>query len=197
MGVGILIVLGYSLYSYIRLSEVAVGIAFGPLLFLGTYYVMTGQISVEPLILSLPSMLFTINLIYTDTFLDKELDKNENKKTLVNIFSSENRALLFQKILITSGYITVFLLPIFDIADWEVLFVYLTIPLSVDLIHSMKMYVQDKEAIPEKKWYHFPFEDWEDVAENRSQAFMFRMYQARNIMIYVSVIISGCLFMFF
>ena len=190
MFAGISIVLGYSFFSYIRLSELAVAAAFGPLMFFGTFFVMTNKISIEPLILSVPSMLFTVNLIYTDTFLDKEIDKKEEKRTLVNLFSTDDKAIFFQKCLIAFGYISVLLLPVFDITDWEVLFVYLTIPLAIDLIKSLCEYAKDNTFIPKKKWYHFPFEEWKDIAENRSQVFMFRMYQARNLMIYISLIIT-------
>ena len=187
---GGLIVLLYPLLSYIRLSEFAVGLAFGPLLFGGVYYVMTGKIETEPFILSIPSLIFTINLIYTDTFLDKDIDKAEEKRTLVNSFRSEEAALNFQKIFLTLGYLSVFLIPVFDICDWEVFFVFLTIPLALDLVSSLKLYSEDTTSVPDKKWYHFPFEAWKDIKENRSETFMFRMYQARNLMIYIAIILS-------
>ena len=88
------------------------------------------------------------------------------------------------------GYLSVLLIPIFDIADWEVFFVYLTIPLSVDLHNSLIIYSNDTNSLPIKKWYHFPFEEWNDIKENRSTSFMFRMYQARNLMIYFSIILG-------
>lgn len=187
---GGLIVLLYPLLSYIRLSEVAVGLAFGPLLFGGVYYVMTGKIATEPFILSIPSMIFTINLLYTDTFLDKDIDKAEGKRTLVNAFKSEASALKFQQMFLILGYLSVLLIPIFDICDWEVFFVFITIPLALDLVSSLKLYSEDTGLIPEKKWYHFPFEAWSDIKENRSETFMFRMYQARNLMVYFAVILS-------
>ena len=195
--IGALIVLLYAICSYVRLSEIMVGLAFGPLLFGGVYYVMTGKLTIEPFVLSVPSMLFTVNLIYTDTFLDKDIDKAEGKKTLVNFFRTENGALNFQKILIALGYMSVILIPIFDITDWEIFFVFLTIPLALDLIVSLKQYSVDNKSVPDKKWYHFPFEMWSDIKKNRSEVFMFRMYQARNLMIYSSLIISLVLWLSF
>lgn len=195
VGVGAIIVLLYSILSNIRLSELAVGTAFGPLLFGGVYYVMTGKISPEPFILSVPSMIFTINLIYTDTFMDKDIDKAEGKRTLVNYFSTEDKALTFQKILITTGYLSVILIPVFDISDWEIFLVFLTVPLAIDLITSLKKYSENNLSVPGKKWYHFPFEAWSDIKENRSEVFMFRMYQARNLMIYCSIIITAALWL--
>lgn len=188
--IGAFIVLFYSFLSYIRLSEVAVGIAFGPLLFSGVNYVMTGDVSCEALILSIPSMIFTINLIFTDTVLDKNIDKNEGKHTLAGSFKSDTSLFKFHQLLMTAGYLSVFLIPVFDIADWEVFLVYLTIPLAYDLFKSLKSYAKDTNNIPVKKWFHFPFEAWDDIKTNRSETFMFRMYQARNLMIYFSVILA-------
>jgi len=190
IGVGGFIVLTYSFFSNIRMSEIMVGLAFGPLLFLGTYFVMTGKISLQPLILSAPSSIFTVNLLYTDTFMDKDIDKNEGKKTLVNFWNTDDKALLFQIFLIAFGYISLLFLPIFNICNWRVLFGYMTMPLAIDLINSLKSYSKNNKSVPEKKWYHFPFEYWKEIEENRSPVFMFRMYQARNLMIYVSLIIS-------
>ena len=187
---GGLIVLFYSLLSNICLSELAVGLVFGPLMFGGVYYVMTGKLTPEVFALSVAPMLFTVNLLFTDTFLDKDIDKKEGKRTLVSLFKTDENVLNFQKGLLTVAYLSVLLIPIFDISDWEVFFVFLTVPLASDLINSLKLYSEDKSVIPDKKWFHFPFEEWDDIKENRSQTFMFRMYQARNLMIYFAGILS-------
>lgn len=189
MGLGGIIVLSYPLLSNIRLSELAVGIAYGPLLFGGTYYAMTGQIELEPFILAIPTMLFTINLIYTDTFLDREFDNLEGKKTICTMFKTIFDALEFQKWLIIVGYISIFFIVLLDIVNASILITYLTIPLAIDLINSQNIYIQNKNKIPDKKWFHFPFENWDNF-DNKCKTFMFRMYQARNLMIYISILIS-------
>lgn len=190
MGLGAIIVLTYSFLSNIRLSEFAVALAHGPILYGGTFYAMTGRIVPEVSVLAIPTMIFTVNLLYTDTFLDKEIDKKEGKKTLVNFFKSDNDALMFQKYLMLFGYLSVFLVGIFDIADWEIFITYLTIPLAIDLFESLNLYSENILSVPNKKWYHFPFEDWDDIKTNRSEPFMFRMYQARNLMIYFSILLA-------
>lgn len=192
---GAFIVLTYSFLSKICLAELAVGIAFGPLLFCGVYFVMTKTISLEAFILSIPMMLFTINLLYTDMFLDKNIDKLERKKTFAGLFKNNFSIIKIQQLLLCAGYLSVIFIPIFDIADWQVFCAFFTIPLAIDLINSLKLYSEDNTNVPDKKWYHFPFEKWEEIKQNRSPVFMFRMYQARNLMIYTSVLLSlGLLF---
>lgn len=187
---GAAVIFLYTVLSYHMLSEFVVAFAFGPLLYSGVYYVMTGNVSLEPFLLSIPTMIFTVNLLYTDTILDKKIDENEKKKTFVGIFPSDEAIIRFQKILIIMGYLSVGMLMVFDICDWEVIFILLTLPLSIDLVRANRLYLKDSEKLPEKRWYHFPFEDWKDIEENRSKFFMFRMYQARNLMCYSSLILS-------
>lgn len=180
IAIGGVIVLLYPYLSNARLSEVAIGTAFGPLIFGGTYFVMTGNISLDAFLLSIPSMIFTLNLIFTDTLMDYDIDKNEGKKTFIGLFSKQT-AILIQLILLILGYLSAFLISKLAI---------LTIPLAIDLIISNYLYITNPQNLPIKRWYHFPFEQWEDIKKNRSVTFMFRMYQARNLMVYTSIILA-------
>ena len=181
---GILTVL-YSFLSKIRLSEVAVAIAYGPALFGGIYYVMTKTYSWDAIILSIPSMIVTVILLYIHTVMDFDFDINEGHKTIANSFNSRLDSLVVLKWLLILAYITPVLLCIFDIADWQVFAVWLTIPLAVDLYKSMVDFSADPESVPEHKWYHFPMENM--MGE---PAFMTRIYQSRNLMIYYSLVLT-------
>lgn len=178
MAIGGGIVLSYPLLSNLRMSEVAIGTAFGPLLFLGTYFVMTGTISFESLVVSIPSTIFTLNLIYTDTLMDYDIDTKEGKKTFIRLFSKTN-AVLIQILLLTIGYFSLFKIVPIGV---------LTLPLAIDLLISDYKFAKDSSCLPKKHWYHFPFEEFEEIKQNRSVIYMFRMYQARNLMIYTSIL---------
>ena len=178
IAVGGIIVFSYPLLSNLRMSEVAIGTAFGPLLFLGTYFVMTGTISFESLVVSIPSTIFTLNLIYTDTLMDYDIDTKEGKKTFIRLFPKKD-AVLLQTFLFILGYTS--LIKIAPIGLF-------TLPLAIDLLISDYKFIKDSSYLPKKNWYHFPFEEYEDIKQNRSVIYMFRMYQARNLMIYTSIL---------
>ncbi len=180
MAIGGGIVLSYPLLSNLRMSELAIGTAFGPLLFLGTYFVMTGTISFESLVVSIPSTIFTLNLIYTDTLMDYDIDTKEGKKTFIRLFSKTN-AVLIQILLLIMGYFSLFKIVPIGV---------LTLPLAIDLLISDYKFAKDSSCLPKKHWYHFPFEEFEEIKQNRSVIYMFRMYQARNLMIYTSILMS-------
>lgn len=189
-GIGAIIALSYSLMSKIRLSEVAVAIAYGPALFGGIYYVMTKTFSWEALIVSVPTMIMTVILLYIHTVMDFDHDIKEGHLTIANLFDSQLDSLIMLRIYLIAAYLSPILLCIFDIADWQVFFVYLTIPLALDLHKSMTDYSLDNESVPDKKWFHFPMENMKFLKKINALSFMMRMYQSRNLMIYFSVFLS-------
>lgn len=180
--IGGLIALLYSFLSKIRLSELAIAVAYGPALFGGVYYVMTKTYSWEVFVLSIPTMFVTVILLYIHTVMDFEFDINEGHNTIANAFDSSLDALVVLKWLIILAYVAPIILCIFDIADWQVLLCWLTIPLAIDLYNSMIDYTTNSESIPEHKWFHFPMEDMRGAPN-----FMIRMYQSRNLTIYYTL----------
>ena len=103
--IGGAIVLAYPMFSRIGLSEVAVGIAFGPLLFEGMYYVMTKSFSVGVMILGLSVVMFTIGVMYVHTLLDYESDRAAGKYTLALRMKDKDTAYKFFWIIYVLGYI--------------------------------------------------------------------------------------------
>ena len=186
---GAIIAILYPLLSRFCLSEIAVALAYGPALFGGVYYVMTGTYSYEIFVLSIPTMLMTVVLLYIHTVMDYEFDLNEGKFTVANRFDSQLDSLVVLKIFLILAYISPLLLCIFDILDWQVFLVYLTIPMAVDLYNSMSIFAVNPEEMPKHKWYHFPMENIKQFDQKGEASFMIRMLQARNLMIYFSLLL--------
>ena len=149
---------------------------------------MTGTYSKEAFLLSLPAMFMTLVLLYVHMVMDYEYDTNEGKRTIANSFDSQLDSLVVLKVLLILAYVSPFLLCVFDIIDWQAFGVWLTIPMAVDLYKSMQQYSSNPEEMPNKKWYHFPMEGMERFAKLGEDGFMFRMLQARNLMIYFSLL---------
>lgn len=189
LGGGVIGIL-YSFLSRIRLSEIAVGLAYGPLLFGGVYYTMTKSIDFDVFLLSIPTMFVTIILLYIHTIMDFDYDLKEGHMTVANFFDSQLDAMVVLKFLMIFSYASLIVLCIFDILDWQVFFVCLTIPLAVDLYKSMEEFSINPESIPEKKWYHFPMENMRQIIKMKARNFMIRIYQSRNLMIYFGLLLA-------
>ena len=69
--------------SYRGLGEVAVGLAYGPLIVCGTYLVQRGGISLGVLLVSVPLGLLIAAFLWINEFPDYKADSSAGKKTLV------------------------------------------------------------------------------------------------------------------
>lgn len=77
-----IIILLYPRLNHYALGEAAVMTTYGPLLFAGTSLVMTGVISANALLVSIPVALLISNLLFVHSIMDYPFDKENNKKTL-------------------------------------------------------------------------------------------------------------------
>ena len=177
----------YPFISKFCLSEIAVGLTYGPILFGGVFYVMTGSYSYDAILLCIPTMFMTIVLLYIHTVMDYEYDLNEGHLTIANRFNSQLDSLIILKILLILAYLSIIVLCVLDTADWQIFLTYLTIPLAIDLYKSLESFSTAPEEAPEHKWYHFPMENLEYFKNRNEDSFMIRMFQSRNLMIYFSM----------
>lgn len=191
MCLGGLAALLYPIAGKFRLCELLIALIYGPLLFGGTDCVMCGAYNWKTLIVCIPTTLLTVNLLYTDTMLDYDLDKSEGKKTIANLFSRKN-SLICHKLLLLLAYLSLF--PVYLNTRIVGIFVTLvTIPMTLNLISSVKLFIKDKTKLPCRKFYEGPMENWDIILQEGSAGFMLRMYQARNLMIFFSIIYASAL----
>lgn len=186
---GGILVLIYSKMSMVGLSEVAVGLAFGPILFGGVYWVMTQSLSWEIFIIGTAVVMFTIGLLYTHTLLDFDGDKQSHKKTLCCRIGDKDKAVIGLVLIYLLGYGTIIVSVLFKILSPIFLISMFTMPLALELVVSVLLYNSDKSFLPKKRFWHFPAENLEKLKELGTYSFQFRLYQARNLMVYTSLLI--------
>lgn len=165
--IGGIIALLYAKLSQRGFSELAVGITFGPLLFEGVYFVMTGNFSFDVFIMSLAVVMFTIGLMYTHTVLDFEGDMCSHKKTLVCRLGNKTKAINGVFIVYGLGYLFTLILA-YIMKNPDILATFVLVPLVFNLRNSLKS-----------------FECGDDKKE-----FYFRLLKARNLMVFYSIILT-------
>lgn len=188
MAIGAAAVLFYQKCSLIGCSELAVGIVYGPLMFEGTYYVMTGTFSPEVLILSFVSVMFSEQFLYTHTLLDYDGDMISHKKTLVCRIGDKNKALWLLGGFFTVGFIALTALAILT-HNWFYLAGFVTLPYIVWLFKELRQFNTDKTILPRINKLNFPLDNWEQVVKDNAESFYFRLLLSRNIMMYMSIIL--------
>jgi len=76
--------------NYRGLGETALFIAFGPMIVFGVYFVLTQQFSWEPILLSIPIGIFTMNVGLVSNTFDYEDDVKSKKRTFPVRFGQSN-----------------------------------------------------------------------------------------------------------
>lgn len=168
--IGGIITLIYAKLSQRGFSELAVGTAFGPLLFEGVYFVMTGYFSWTVFVMSIAVVIFTIGLMYVHTVLDFEGDMNVHKMTLACRLGDKNKAINGILILYGIAYVATILSGLM-LKNYYIYVSFLLVPLVFKLYNSLKTYTCGGEV----------------------KEFYFRLLQARNLMVYYSIIWVLCL----
>lgn len=168
--IGGIIALLYAKLSQRGFSELAVGITFGPLLFEGVYFVMTGNFSFDVFIMSLAVVMFTIGLMYTHTVLDFEGDMCSHKKTLVCRLGNKTKAINGVFIVYGLGYLFTLILA-YIMKNPDILATFVLVPLVFNLRNSLKSF----ECGGDKKEFYF------------------RLLKARNLMVFYSIILTCAL----
>jgi 1,4-dihydroxy-2-naphthoate polyprenyltransferase len=84
-------------------SEFAIFVAFGIMPVLGSYFVQTGEFSLNPVMLSVPVGLLTTLLLFNHHFLHWKADEQAGKRTLVVVWG-ERKSLIFSRVLLYISY---------------------------------------------------------------------------------------------
>ena len=164
---GGIITLIYAKLSRHGLSEAAVAFAFGPLLFEGVYYVMTGRFSAAVLVMSLAVVMFTVGLMYVHTLLDFEGDMTAHKQTLVCRIGDKKKALKGLFVVYGLAYLFTIIFA-FMIKNYLILLTFLLFPFVINMYNSLKSFTCGGET----------------------REFYFRLLKARNLMVYYSLLIT-------
>jgi 1,4-dihydroxy-2-naphthoate octaprenyltransferase len=107
--ISLISVIGYSRFlAGWGLGEFIAALNFGPFMLLGTYYVQTGTISLEPVIIGLILGILTAGILYINEFPDTQADMQKGRMHLVARWGKVTAANRF-KFLIASAYVIVIL----------------------------------------------------------------------------------------
>ncbi len=110
--IGILLAAAVSIVAYSPListwgiGELIVGLNFGPMLLLGTYYVQTKTIHLEPILVGAVLGILTTGVLYINEFPDTDADMQKGRMHLIARWGKVKAAQRF-KVLIGSAYLII------------------------------------------------------------------------------------------
>ncbi|MCE4627212.1 MAG: UbiA family prenyltransferase, partial [Desulfurococcales archaeon] len=99
--------------KYNALGELGVYIAWGVLIPLGSYYLVTGELSIYPVLVALPLSILIVDVLLANNIRDIEADESAGITTLATVLGYKGSTILF-KGLIYAAYIASFLVVVLN-----------------------------------------------------------------------------------
>jgi 1,4-dihydroxy-2-naphthoate octaprenyltransferase len=125
-------------YGYRSLGEVFVGINMGPLMVVGTYWVIAGHPAWMPLYVSVPIGLMVASILYYQSLPDMLTDVEAGKHTLA-LKLGKRGAYLGLILFFVLIYASIIILLLFGVLSWVAVFFLLGIPLLLKLMALVRM----------------------------------------------------------
>ena len=119
--------------GYRGIGELATGLALGPLTIMGVYYVMTGTITVESTIVSIPIGVLVAAILYVNEIPDFEADKKAGKRHLV-VLLGKKKAVKALPVLFLLAYSSIIIGVVLTIMPAWTLIALLTFPVALNVI---------------------------------------------------------------
>lgn len=188
-GAAALLCITYPFLTYFGLSEFAVGMTFGPMLFAGVSYVMLGFIAKNIMLMSVSTGLLTVGLLHTHALMDYDFDVIDKKKTLCTISGSKQNANIILGVMMAIAYINMAVGIYLKIFPKATSLTFLTIPLAVALCYLLDLGIKIPDFIPQRRFWMGPMENWADIEKNNAQSFMLKFYISRNIMMFFTLLL--------
>ena len=175
------------------LGELVIGLMFGPLLMLGVQAALTGTLFSWPMLcMSVAIGCMVTNIVYVHSVMEVNADAELGKMTFARLLfeakkrkGEEMKGKRLMVIFIGFFAIVPFILLGLGIAmgwwsPWYLLTL-VTLPMSVFLIHSTRLFAYGLPRNDTPRWWMGPMGDWDNYVKAGIDWFLFRWLLARNI----------------
>jgi 1,4-dihydroxy-2-naphthoate polyprenyltransferase len=126
---------GPAAFAYVGLGEVVVFVFMGPVMVLGSYFVLTQQIAWEAVLVSLPIGFLVAAILHANNMRDLDGDLEKGKRTLANILGRRNSRREYL-ILVGGSYVLLAALFLIDVTLWPILLPLITLPAALKLLRT-------------------------------------------------------------
>lgn len=186
--------------GYHGLGELVIGIIFGPLNMMGVQAALTGNpFSWQMLCISLGIGCMVINILYVHSVMEVNADAALGKMTFARLVngstqqdaSKQRRGLMIFFIGFFALMPFVMLGVGITLGWWSpwYLMTLLTLPMSIYLIHSTRLFAYGLPRNDTPHWWMGPMGDWENYVKADMAWFLYRWLLARNICTFFCLIL--------
>lgn len=175
--------------SYHGLGELLIGLIFGPMNMIGTYYAACGVINPVIIFISVPVGLLVMNIVYVHSILDFIPDKKIGKRTLAVILNNTTAMLVVLFFILALSYAIITYGVVSGYLPLMYLFVYLSLPMAVSLFYLVVEFIRHPEQKFSPRFWMGPMPRWKKLEEFGIGWFMIRWLSARNLLTFFCLII--------
>ena len=191
----LLLCLFYPILGSLGLGEVIIAIIFAPLLYIGTYYVMSADFSATILILSISTGLLTVAVLHTHMLLDYKIDTKNKKITLCRICKSEKKAYYLLCVFVIGAYFNIIILCNLGYLSSVYYLTFLSLPTAYTLLKVMKIHIKNHKEEIKQTIFMGDIREL-NKAEESQKNFLLKFLIVRNllsiftILLCISIILS-------
>jgi len=175
--------------SYNGLGELVVGFTMGTMTVAGTYYVLAGEFTPEPILASVPIAVLIANVLFVHSLMDLDADRAHGKVTLAVALGTRERAFKVMPLEMGVVYGTIVVAVVLGYLPPALLLSLLSLPMAIGLIRSVGEFIVDPDQEPERKPWMGPMDHWEELKQAGLGWFMLRWYMARNLLTLTTLLI--------
>jgi 1,4-dihydroxy-2-naphthoate octaprenyltransferase len=124
------------------LGELFVGLNFGVLMTLGSYYVQTQRLAWEPAVAAIPVTLLIAGVLYINEFQDYPADRQVGKNTLI-VRLGRRRAMIGYVVLMAATYVSIVLSVALGLTSPFTLIALLTLPIALTAVRTARAHYDD------------------------------------------------------
>jgi len=182
--------------SYHGMGELLIGLIFGPMNMIGSYYAACGTISGSIIFISVPVGLLVMNIVYVHSIMDFIPDKKIGKRTLAVLLNNKSGMLAVLAVILSASFIIIaagILTHNLSLLYW---LVFLGVPMACSLFNLMIGFVRNPDKKFSPRFWMGPMGDWDRIEQAGIDWFMIRWLSARNLLIFfcLTIIVSAFLY---
>lgn len=136
--------------AYTPFGELVSGFVMGMLLILIAFYIQTGTVTLEAVILSVPSMLLVAGIMLANNIRDIEQDTVGGRKTLAILVGRSNAITILASFFLISYVWILFLIPFGHLTPWALL-VLLSVRKPIKAVVIFRKYLLPLQVMPAMK----------------------------------------------
>ncbi len=133
--------------AYTPFGELFAGVLMGTVIIGISYYIQTGHITTDVLLISIPIAIFIAAILLANNIRDLDGDKENGRKTIAILIGRKN-AIRFLACLFIMAYVLTAIFIMTNILPIWALISFLSIKLAIDVIHGFKGKTKPLEMMP-------------------------------------------------